>query len=74
MFNPATVRAEIARSGMSIEEVARVSGLSSSAIHKALGPLGNPTVETLRKIAKAIGTQEVIFFDVDLHNSVNAAS
>ena len=45
---------EIARA-MGATELARLSGLSREAIYKGLVPGGNPTLDTLARITKAMG-------------------
>lgn len=71
MFNPACVRAEMARRGLTLEAIAERSGLAVSGIHKALGPNGNPTRRTMEAIAAAIGVNPSLFFDSNLHRSEN---
>lgn len=38
-----------------IKTVAKETGISRSGLYKALSPDGNPTIDTLIKIAKSIG-------------------
>ena len=45
---------EIARA-MGATELARLTGLSREAIYKGLVPGGNPTLDTLARITKAMG-------------------
>jgi probable addiction module antidote protein len=40
---------------MSLEDIARESGISTAAIYKALGEKGNPTIDTLSSILKTMG-------------------
>lgn len=74
-FNPNEVRAQMARRGVKVEQLAALSGLHSQGIYKALSPNGNPTVSTLEKIAKGLGLpDESVFFTPHQHCSVNHAS
>lgn len=40
---------------MSLEDIAKESGISTAAIYKALGEKGNPTIDTLASILKTMG-------------------
>lgn len=40
---------------MSLEDIAKESGISTATIYKALGKKGNPTIDTLASILKTIG-------------------
>ncbi len=40
---------------MSLEDIAKESGISTAAIYKALGKNGNPTIDTLASILKTMG-------------------
>jgi probable addiction module antidote protein len=40
---------------MSMEDIAKEAGISTATIYKALGEKGNPTIDTLASILKAIG-------------------
>lgn len=40
---------------MSLEDIAKEAGISTAAIYKALGANGNPTIDTLASILKAMG-------------------
>jgi len=40
---------------MSLEDIAKESGISTAAIYKALGEKGNPTIDTLSSILKTLG-------------------
>ena len=40
---------------MSMEEIAKESGISTAAIYKALDEKGNPTIDTLSSILKTMG-------------------
>lgn len=40
---------------LGVSEFARQTGLSREAIYKGLAPGGNPTLETLTKVTKALG-------------------
>lgn len=40
---------------MSLEDIARESGISTAAIYKALGEKGNPTIDTLSSILRTMG-------------------
>ncbi len=40
---------------MSLEDIAKESGISTAAIYKALGKKGNPTIDTLASILKTMG-------------------
>lgn len=40
---------------MSMEDIAKEAGISTAAIYKALGEKGNPTIDTLASILKAMG-------------------
>lgn len=73
-FNPRQVRAEMARKGFTIETLAATSGLATSSISKALGPNGNPTANTIEKLADALEVDEGLFFTPRQHCSVNQAT
>jgi len=40
---------------MSLDDIAKESGISTSTIYKALGEKGNPTIDTLASILKTMG-------------------
>ena len=40
---------------LSLEDIAKESGISTAAIYKALGEKGNPTIDTLASILKTMG-------------------
>lgn len=40
---------------VSLEDIAKEAGISTAAIYKALGEKGNPTIDTLTSILKAMG-------------------
>lgn len=40
---------------MSLEDIAKESGISTATIYKALGKKGNPTIDTLASILKTMG-------------------
>jgi len=40
---------------MSLEDIAKESGISTATIYKALGEKGNPTIDTLASILKTMG-------------------
>lgn len=40
---------------MSLEDIAKDSGISTAAIYKILGKKGNPTIDTLSSILKTMG-------------------
>jgi transcriptional regulator with XRE-family HTH domain len=71
-FDPSAVRAEMARRGLNVEKLVELSGLSRSALDKILGPNGNPTVESLTKIATALGVDIRLFFALDSHHRANS--
>ncbi len=71
MFDPNAVRAEMARRRMTLEDVHRGTGLSVSALAKILGDKGNPTADSLCRIAAALGVDERLFFDGRRHDSAN---
>jgi transcriptional regulator with XRE-family HTH domain len=71
MFYPSQVRAEIARRSLTLSEFSEQSGVPVSTISKALSDDGNPTTETLDKMAKALGVSEAVFFTRPLHLGVN---
>lgn len=48
--------------GMTIEELAEAAGLSTGLISKIERDLGNPSINSLRKIAKALGVPTAFFF------------
>ena len=50
----AAVMGDIARA-RGIAEIARLAGLSRDAVYKAFRREGNPTLETLTSVAKALG-------------------
>jgi probable addiction module antidote protein len=41
-------------------QVAREAGLSREGLYKALGPEGNPSFETVTRVARALGLQLVV--------------
>jgi transcriptional regulator with XRE-family HTH domain len=57
------VRAARLRAGMSQVELARRSGTSQPSIARLEGGLVSPTVITLDRIARALGTELVIDFE-----------
>lgn len=72
MFNPRTVRAEMARRGVTIEELSRRSGVATSTVSNVLAPNGNPRATTLAGIARALGVDVGLFFDADSQNTADA--
>lgn len=71
MFNPRTVRAEMARRGVTIEELSRRAGVATSTISNVLAPDGNPRARTLAGIARALGVDVGLFFDPEPQNTAN---
>lgn len=69
MFNPRTVRAEMARRGVTIEDLARAAGVSTSTISNVLRPNGNPRATTISGIARALGVTAGLFFDPEPQNT-----
>lgn len=62
-FEPREVKAQMVRKGLTVEQLSALSGLATSTITKALGPKGNPTVDTVEKMALGLGLQdEGLFF------------
>ena len=55
------IKQVIKEKGLSVKEVADRLGISSPALSGTIN--GNPTVEMLSRIAKAIGYRETEFFD-----------
>ena len=56
--NPAflkAVLADVVRAKSSISKVSREAGISREGLYKALSETGNPTIETLSKVANAVG-------------------
>lgn len=71
-FEPREVKAQMARNGLTVDQLSAVSGVPAPTIYKALGPKGNPTVETLEKLARGLGlADEGVFFVARQHCSVN---
>lgn len=56
---------EMARQRISMPELAEKTELSTRGLSKMLGPSGNPTADTLGKIAKALNTSVAVFFADD---------
>jgi probable addiction module antidote protein len=50
---------EIAKA-LGVSEFSRQPGLSREAIYKSLVPGGNPTLETLTKVTKALGLRSML--------------
>ncbi len=68
-YDPFSIRAEMARRRVTVDELATRTGLAASGIHKALAPGANPTAKTLEKIAEALGVSEGLFFAPRAHCS-----
>lgn len=60
--DPAMIRAALgdAAKARGISALAKETGLAREAIYKALGENGNPTLDTLLKITKALGVRLAI--------------
>lgn len=71
MFDPRSVKAEMARNGVTLKELSQRTGLGVSSIHKMLAPGGNPRVKSLTLIAEALEVPVAIFFGPRLHHSTN---
>lgn len=58
----ASIRQVRLRKQLTVEELARASGLSVALISKIERGLGNPSINSLRQIAKALGVPTAFFF------------
>lgn len=73
-FDASAVRAEMGRRSINVEKLVELSGLSRAALDKILGPDGNPTSESITKIARALGVDVRLFFAPDSHHGVKHGS
>lgn len=64
-----SIKKAIRNRGLSVSEVADKLGISKVALSQQIN--GNPTVDTLQKIATAIGVQIIDLFERD-SNKINA--
>jgi len=49
-----TIQEVMTERGVSLRKVSRDTGMPLSTVHRAAGPSGNPQLDTLRKIARAM--------------------
>lgn len=70
MFDPRIVKAEMARREITFKELAVIIGKSESGLRKMLGKNGNPTIQNIEAIAKALNCSPSIFFITQQHYSV----